>query len=180
MKNQTFLHYAALYGSPETMQYIIENLSIQTAKKLSEIVDEDSKTARDLSSSGLTRDWLDQAGKYPGSFYHLMSPPRVLIFYNTIDRERAEEEKNCVENFFQERKFPYSVKKDPTEAEIFRCISEVKEDHSISGLMVFIMSHGGKGKIYVKGGNMSVQDIVTHMYSKRTDGKPKVQVILNR
>ena len=120
-------------------------------------------------------------------FYPLPTPPRVLIFYSTKDRLSPEEtvdghkpdaeaEKDCLEKFFDERNIQPKVFKDPTAQQLFSAIEAAQTDSGLSGLVVFIMSHGEKGIVSVKGrpDYVPLQDVIIHMNRGPAVNKPKV------
>lgn len=172
------------------MKSVVCLLPRQTALKLSLVQDKKEKTARDVADYGLKRDWLDQVGLYPEELYPLQTPPRVVILYSTkgrlseepgnAEKTDAETEKDCVLSYFAERNFYCTIKKNPTAKEVFSSITACCADDSLSGLIVFVMSHGEKGMVSVEGSPnvMMVQDIITHMCIN-TDGKPKVNRFIN-
>lgn len=181
---QTFLHLAASSASPASIIAILSALPRQTALDLSKAVDNKGRTARELAQSDKAREYLDQAGKYPVEGYHLPTAPQVLVYYSTRNRQTlefsAEMEKHCVEKFCAAKNLPCSVKRDQTADQILADISEVQADDNLSGLVVFIMSHGMNGLVSVEGSVegagpdfLPVYDIVTQMCCN-TSGKPKV------
>jgi hypothetical protein len=193
---RTFLHYVSYEhywqkqwgGSIRNMSDVMKDLASflprRMMKDLSDIRDCDGKTARDLSIRfSLTRDYLDQAGSYQVDIYPLKTAPHVLVFYSTTGRQfgdsdphGAEKEKECVENFFTERNFPCSVEKNPTADRMFSSISKAQKDSSLTGLIVFVMSHGQNGMVAVEGcpSHIKVDDIINSM-CQATAGKPKVK-----
>lgn len=177
----TFLHIATQNASSaDIVRHSISSLSRLAARKLAELVN-DKYEGTSLESHGLERDWLDQAGSFPLDFYPLPKPPRVLIFYTTADREMGDKnnganaEKKCVERYFEERNIHYESIEDPTTEVIFSTISAAQAHSDLSGLIVFLMTHGEKGTVRL-GKNaeiVSVQHIITHMCCRMND-KPKV------
>lgn len=91
--------------------------------------------------------------------------------------EEAEEEVNCLEEYFKLRHFPCTVTKDPTSDDIFSVISAAQDEADISCLMVFVLSHEKKGLVQVEGTpcDLPVSDIITHMCI-RMECKPKVSL----
>lgn len=177
---QTFFHHAAAHGSVNMVQQINTKLSKESAKLLRRTQDKNDKRAEALTD-GLKSDYVNQVGAGVQEFYLLETAPKVLIFYSTKDRQDpekkfgAEEEKTCLENYFTKKKFICVIKKDPRIEEMLSAIAEVRDDSNLSGLIVFIMSHGGKGYIEIEGGRgyITVQEIMNHM-CENTAGKPKV------
>ena len=167
------------------MKDIMSHTPRLLSRKLTLIRDSDNNTAADLADEfTLKKDYIDQAGYCNTKFYHLEAPPKVLIFYSTKERlggpdgSDAETEKNSVENFFAERNFPILTVRDPTSEQLFSNISSAREDAGLSGLIVFIMSHGTRGLIQLstegKESVLRVDDIISHMNSFDR-GKPKVR-----
>lgn len=110
-----------------------------------------------------------------------MTPPLVIIFYSTENRSfdapelNAETKSNCVKDFFQGRNYPCKICKDPTEEDIFSTITEATSGSgTLSALIVFVMTHGSKGLMCVKGGKVvEVRSLISHMYLQAS-GLPKV------
>lgn len=189
---RTFFHWTVECGSAETVKNVLTVLNRQTALKLTAMQDYSEKTAADLADSDLKRDYLYQAGSYI-NFYILEKQPTVLIFYTAKNRQRyespdghiadAEVEKDCVENYFKDRNIPYTVKKDPTATDIFSSISDAQADRDLSGLMVFIMSHGKAGIVQVEPDDklkepyVLISDVMAQMCHETLVGKPKVSFL---
>lgn len=181
----TILHLTAKLGTTKAIDNILRALPRQITPRLSRKKDFEGKMARDWVEDSLKGDILDQVGSYPLNFYHLNTPPQVLIFYATKNRQSseaeggpavsAEAEKDCVENFVIERGLPYSVRKDPTADDMFSEISKAQADESLSGLVVFVMCHGEKGLVSVEGrpDYLMVEELITQMCRGNGD-TPKV------
>lgn len=175
----TYLHLAARSASAVTMKGILAILPKLTTVYISRMPNTKGRMAHDVAKSERIRRYLETGGSYPAEFYPLQTPPQILIFYSTKNRQSsesgAEEEKDCVEQYFVENNFPCTVKKNPTEADIFSGISAAQDDSSLSGLVVFVMTHGQKGLVSVEGDPdfLMIQDIITHM-CRKTANKPKV------
>lgn len=187
---KTFLHYALeKNGTPELVKRIISLTSVEMLSQILKVPDWSFKTALDSIPNPSTRKYLKEVClAHSQSQYHLESPPTVLIFYSTKNRQTrfgetsaddAEAERECVERFFLDRRFPCRVKKDPTSEDIINGIREAQDDQNLSGLIVFCMSHGEKGLLLVEGNPnyILVQDIMTQMCC-HTEHKPKVSSIL--
>lgn len=160
------------------------SLPREMAASLSKLKNKEGKPAASYDRFNKMRDWLDQRLPHSVEFYHFPVPPKILIFYTTESENEEqkdwETEKNCVEAYFAERKFPCFVEKDPTSEKIFSAISTAAADASSSGLLVFVLSHGVKGMIAAAGspGYITIQDVITHMCSAGSVvGKPKVSHI---
>lgn len=174
---QSFLHYAILNGSVKAIAGILSSKVWDSSpakrdlgRELSQIGDINGKRARDLcrhhSESELVGDLLDHLGSYPMDCYILKTRPEVLIFYCTEDRfGYAEEEKNWVKNYFEVRDYLCTVKRNPTGVDIEDAITHALNQIDLSGLIVFVMSHGLKGLVQVKGTPryIPIQTIVQHM-----------------
>lgn len=188
---RTFLHHAAIGGTDEVVHEIFVELPREMALDLSRVKDKAGRKAIDSedmalsnglineAQSGCKKDYIGQAGSVFYKPYQLLKPPHVLIFYSTENRQSpeadAEAEKDCVESYFKKRRFPVRVVKDPTEDQIFSTILEAVGEGNLSGLVVFVMSHGKKGSVAVKGNPkfLAVREIMKQMCAG-TDGKPKV------
>ena len=96
----------------------------------------------------------------------------------TVDGRKpdAEAEKDCLEKFFKERNIQPKVFKDPTAQQLFSGIQAAQTDSRLSGLVVFIMSHGEKGIVSVEGSPdyVQLQDVITDMNRGPAVSKPKV------
>lgn len=180
---QTFLHAAAKHSSTEMIRSILTILHREVALNLAKLQDNSNRVPRDYCN-GLKRDFVDQAGSYVIDFYPLDKPPAVLIFYNTNDRHTqeldvhtadAEAEKDCVYKFFTDRNFVCHTRRNPTAGDVFSAISHSQNDENLSGLIVFIMAHGHKGVISLKGHSECVplNHIISYMCVS-TAAKPKV------
>lgn len=185
---KTFLHHAA--QEPITkVEKVVKALPRQVAGQLLPMRDNSGSTARDMAKTDLHCDYIDQIGSYPVDFYPLHSPPKVLIFYSTKNRQSLElldghradslEEKDCLQEYFIQRSIPFQIKKDPTSQEVFSAISSAQDDRTSSGLMVFIMCHGKEGVVEVAGpdehNHLLLRDVTTHM-CRQMQGKPKVNI----
>ena len=167
------------------MESLLAEIPIQMALKLIEVKDRNRKTAAALASPGLKQDLLNKYYQ-AARFYHLETPPQVLVFYTTkgrlseetVDGHKpdAEAEKDCIERFFIEKNIPCEVFKDPTAQQILSGITAAQTDSSLSALVVFIMSHGEKGVIFVEGcpNFITLQEVISHMNRGAANGKPKV------
>lgn len=181
-KKRTFLHWAVCeHNWPEITKNIITTLPKRIIQELSVVRDVYKKTVNECATDPVIRGYLEEVGVT--DTYHLQIKPKVLIFYSTKNRQTsarvndAWEEKECVRKYFSERGFPCTEKRNPTAEEIFEEISAATEDESsLSGLIVFMMSHGGKGLVAVEGdtGPLSIHEVIAHL-CLRTVYKPKVK-----
>lgn len=181
---EVFLH-AALSHDGWTMNAVKKICSIlprDLALELAVIQDQENKTAFDYFEDPKMREYIMHI--YVGDSYPLRTPPTVLIFYSTTDRQTqygkevvddAEAERVCVEKFFTNAEFPCRVKKDPTADELLNEIAQTQYAENLSGLIVFCMSHGERGLIGVKGnpGHILIKDIMIEM-CRWSKGLPKV------
>jgi hypothetical protein len=203
---RTFLHLAAEQGSSETAKQIMAVLPRSLALRLSLYEDYLGRTPCDVETACaamrgqpysdddiLRKDYVDQAGSFSQEFYPLVSLPKVIIFYSTTNRlsgpstdgkeTDAAAEKDCVEKYFTHRAFPTIVIKDPTKNDIYSIISDVADNMQETCLLVFIMTHGMKGLVIVKGNvegqcdYLTIEEIMKHM-CRKTKGIPKVSYVV--
>lgn len=197
--HENFLHWTVKVSSVEIMKNVVDTLPRELGAKLKSLVNKYGKTASCVddfalkwglvssTESELKTDYLLQIETYkPTEFYFLLTKPKVLIFYSTEERMSsptsdgrktdAATEKNHIEKYLKDRQIPYVVVADPTEDEMLKSITKCVHDGHTSSLVVFVMSHGEKGVVKVKGQKyLPVRDIITHM-CVGTEGKPKVCV----
>lgn len=182
-EEETFLHVAAECSSVETIRKISRLLPRDSAFMLSQTEDTYGRIPRDVTDDDLKRDILDHAGSYYSAFYYLKTPPQVLILYMAEDRVGAEEERECVEEFFLHRNFPVCSVRDPTADEVFSSIRKVTPaDSPPSGLIVFAMMHGQSGmalKVSAKSpsdrSGIPLNEVI-HCMSSSLPNRPKVGV----
>jgi hypothetical protein len=111
----------------------------------------------------LVADNIDQAGSYNTEFYHLPSPPHILIFYSAS----TEKNKDSVEKFFTDRHFPCTAEISPTADQILKnSITAVHNKTGFSGLIVFFL-------VPVN----SIKDIISHMAPASQSSKPQVYIL---
>ena len=108
-----------------------------------------------------------------GKSYPLAHPPRCLIFYSNKDRPGCEEEKGHIEDYFSRRSLPKEVITNPNKREFFSKVLQCSTRKNLSGLIVFVLSHGVQGSVEMDDGLLEIREIITQM-SRGTDGKPKV------
>jgi hypothetical protein len=104
-------------------------------------------------------DHIDQAGSYNTEFYHLPSPPNILIFYSAS----TEKNKDCVEKFFTDRHFPCTAETNPSADQILNSITAVHNETDFSGLILFILTPVS-----------SINDIISYMAPASERSKPQV------
>jgi hypothetical protein len=107
-------------------------------------------------------DHIDQAGSYNTEFYHLPSPPNILIFYSAS----TEQNKDSVQMFFTDRHFTCTAEINPTGDQILNSITAVHNKANFSGLIVFILTPA-----------ISLKDIMSHMAPADQHSKPQVFII---
>lgn len=112
--------------------------------------------------------------------YALNFPPKFLVFYSTRDRDGAEKEKDCIEEYCSDRQIMCEIVKDPTKSHISQTILSAR-NVDLSSLVVFVMSHGKNGEISVEGCDgypeyIKADDIISDMH-RGTEGKPKVRIV---
>lgn len=200
---ETFLHRAALLGSAGIMYNIKKTLPRNLAQMLSLAETGDGRRAQhkdledwaysfkwiDYAESSLKKDHSHQVGCYHTEFYTMLVPPKVLVFYSTTGRmptltradgepTDAETEKDHVLKYLNSRKMSFTTIEDPKAEDILSTITAALAYGQVSGLVVFIMLHGVKGYVKVKGdpSMLSVDDIISHM-AAGTEGKPKVRLM---
>lgn len=180
---QTFLHLTAKHASVETVQKIIDAIPRSLADWLLTMKDESDLTASSyiFLHGGTEQQCLELGSSSPLKFYHLSTPPTVLIFYSTVDRAEAEDEKACVVSYYKELGRICGIRKDPTQDEIFSAITAAKTEN-VSGLIVYLMGHGKEGLVEVKGLEadgcdvIEINEVMRHM-SGGMDGKPNVLIV---
>jgi hypothetical protein len=109
-------------------------------------------------------DHIDQAGSYNTEFYHLPSPPNILIFYSAS----TEQNKDSVQMFFTDRHFPCTAEINPTADQILNSITAVHNGTDFSGLIVFVLTPA-----------ISIKDIISHMAPASRHGKPQVYIMFS-
>ena len=185
----TFLHFAVKCCSHKTIEKIVNMLPRDVAHILTHLPDERNRLPRDLVGlradgdavdMDKSRDHVDQAGYYSQKLYYLKSAPYVLVFWNSIERDGAADEKNWVVKYLKRRRFPYNEKENPTREEMLSVIDDVLSRESLSGLIVFAMTHGFKGCLATRPDNGSeyilISEITSRMAGRHQD-KPKVGII---
>lgn len=142
-----------------------------------------NQTPRDVAGNYETRKLLRWSANQEG-VYHMANQPHVLIMYSTIDRDRAENEPECLRAAF----LKYldgdhvSMDADVSKKGMLRKIEDLVQKEP-SGLIVAVISHGKDGFIQVgedkdSADKVSIQEILNQMSGTKDKellpGKPKV------
>lgn len=187
-KGQTFLHLLAETNDWRNLQ-CINKLPRDMIISLCHKKDHNNQTAADLTTDTFSRVQLKHAAADSINFYHLLTPPQVLIFYCPDNNgvflgpklpqkadQRSENITNTLEKYFTSKNYPCSVFRNPTATEIFSSISAATDGSNIAGLMVFLLSQPFDGVLRVKGipSFVSVDDLITQMSPPSTRDVPKV------
>lgn len=171
------------------MKEIIDGMPTETALFTVRIQDKSGQTPYDVlrvraptdpaAELDQIGDLLNHAGLYNCEFYHLKQPPKILVFYSSVNRPDADGEKDCIVKHFSGKNVSCTVEKDPSEERIFSVLESAQSDADLSGLMVFIMTHGSEGYLQISGSTagsqqlLSISKIISCMVEHHSD-KPKV------
>ena len=172
-QGSTFLHhFAKRHEKTDALKEVILVIPKEIARVLASMKNKEAHTIQRWSKVDLN-DFIDCHCVSEES-YPLARPPRCLIFYSTKNRkEESEEEKDHIVSYFSERSLPFEVIKNPITREIFAKVSRSTSQKNLSGLIVFVLSHGVKGSVQVEDGLLEIREIINQMCSG-TYGKPKV------
>ena len=111
--------------------------------------------------------------------YFMPTPPQVLIFYSTINREGADQEAKNLEEAFHglmgKQSSYVQLIKDPSKNELLKKIDDVALTSAApSGLFVIVIAHGKDGNVQVgkdeeRKEPLKIQDILDRMCELKED-----------
>lgn len=174
----TLLHRAAERSNLAVVDMLVNSLDRNVFTQLSSIRNKNGKRPIDLTDPEDMKLKIKSACVPVERFFKTDSNPTVLVFYMTIDREKAEVEKSTFCGLFEERGISPEVYKDPTEERTLTKVTEAAQRTDTSGLIVAVFGHGSKGRIQLKDKSMRIQTLLTQMTSSPAMlDKPKVKII---
>lgn len=133
------------------------------------------ETAYFTAKSDKIRELLGWSKQQEG-FYHLSTPPTVLVMYSTTLRQDFDREiEDLLEVLRSELNIVPTVDEaDLSSDEIVTKIKEAQMQANMSALIVFYAAHGFSGHVQTKDGFMRIQTILDAMCHKTLQNKPKV------
>lgn len=171
--NNNFLHLAA---SIDHIQFIRRIISTQDGNEVQQALfkkNADGLIPYYMATTEPTLRLLawseSQLGCYP-----LVAPPRVVVFYSDTDRPGSDTEKESFIRMLPRFGIEPQVVLNPTEKDVYDIIRE-NQTGELSALVVVIMTHGDRGTVTVKNGNMPIDSILMQMNPTRLSGIPKVR-----
>ena len=181
------MHILARKGDTETLKKLLDALDHGQRNHCLRLENCLQQTPLDIASTYETRELLRWSA-YQEGVYHMANQPHVMIMYSTIDRDRAENEPECLKAAFLKYldKDHVSVHADASKKEMLSEIDE-RVKKKPSGLIVAVISHGKDGVIQVgkheegkkpKKEKVKIQEILNQMCGTKDKellpGKPKV------
>jgi hypothetical protein len=108
--------------------------------------------------------------------YDTKKPPKVLVFYSTMDNEDCEEDTqvNSFCQMFSNRNIYPSICRNATEEQVIMEITWAMENPDVSSLIVVVLSHSQAGQVKLADKVVALTSIVSVMSADPLSRKPKV------
>ena len=170
----TIIHLLAEKRDHTRLHKLLQAFDDRQRQEILPYIDKSEKTAFEVARSYEIRQLLGWSSSQEG-FYHLPTPPVVLIMYSTEDRQGAEEERMELSKVFPDFNVDVRERRDLRKQQMLDEIRMAQMKDDISALIVIIMSHGVHGAVCASDGDVRIQDILRQMCAPFLKGKPKVK-----